>query len=106
MLTSVGLLALLPYFLKQGWKKRNDAGLISAPSAAATFDRSSSQPHAGASVPSEDVEELMAHLFSLRMTVSELAAEVQDVHGVLEASDQDTKWGRPEESLNTAKEAA
>ena len=28
----------------------------------------------------DDMEELMAHLFSLRMTVSELTAEVQDVH--------------------------
>jgi hypothetical protein len=31
----------------------------------------------------EEVEELMAHLFSLRMTVSELTAEVQAVEEVL-----------------------
>jgi hypothetical protein len=94
LLTSVGLLALLPFALRLVRRTRlpeaprMDEGFLPALAAAEAFLR----PEAGAVRPpapeasssvADDAEELMAHLFSLRMTVSEITAEVQAVQDVL-----------------------
>jgi hypothetical protein len=88
LLTSVGLLALLPFVLRLG-RKGMEAGnpledaLIPALAAADAFMHPESHyqtaaVHAQEGV-NDDVEELMSHLFSLRMTVSEIAFDVQEV---------------------------
>jgi hypothetical protein len=104
LLTSVGLLALLPFVIRLGRRSRDrqtlqldpgflpalaaadalmrpDSTLLQSRTAAAPADVEvlNSTPEEPSSV-NDDVEELMAHLFSLRMTVSEITAEVQDVH--------------------------
>jgi hypothetical protein len=88
LLTSVGLLALLPFVLRLGRKGVQAANplegaIMPALAAADAFLHPESHypaatAHAQDGV-NEDVEELMAHLFSLRMTVSEIAEEVLDV---------------------------
>jgi hypothetical protein len=91
LLTSVGLLALLPFVLRLGRKGVHAANplqdaLMPALAAAGAFlhpeDLLASAGHRADGVD-EDVEELMAHLFSLRMTVSEIAADVQAVQEVI-----------------------
>jgi hypothetical protein len=94
LLTSVGLLALLPFVLRIGRKNVGDAnplGEALLPALAATDAFMNPQIHFAASANyrndgvNEEVEELMAHLFDLRMTVSELTAEVLDVQDALAA---------------------
>jgi len=88
LLTSVGLLALLPYVLKQGWRNRSgelaaDSGYASVMAAVDAFH---AEPARGAKlfqVSGHDIEELLAHLFSLRMTVSEAGAEVQEARDAI-----------------------
>lgn len=91
LLTSVGLLALLPFVLRLGRKGLHSANplqgaLMPALAAADAFlhpeDLLASAGHRADGVD-EDVEELMAHLFSLRMTVSEIASDVVAVQEVL-----------------------
>jgi hypothetical protein len=86
LLTSVGLFALLPYVLRMSWRNRTgylavDSGFVSVLAAVEKF----AEPPAAApaseqlprgSVSAEELEELMAQLFSLRMTVSDVTAEV------------------------------
>jgi hypothetical protein len=87
LLTSVGLLALLPYVLKRGWRAQTgdlavDSGYVSVLAAVDAFETGAeAAPAAG--VSQEDVEELLAQLFSLRMTVSDATAEVIEAHEVL-----------------------
>jgi len=88
LLTSAGLLALLPYMLKRGWR---DAGVSPKAGGAdspvlATAEESPDEPRADSplTVAAGEVQELVAHLFSLRMTVSELTAEVQAAHEALD----------------------
>jgi hypothetical protein len=89
LLTSVGLLALLPYVLKRGWR---DAGVSPTAGGAdspvlATAEASPDEPQGCDSpltVAAGEIQELLAHLFSLRMTVSELTAEVQAAHEALD----------------------
>ena len=90
MLTSVGLLALLPYVLKRGWRFRTgdlavDSGYASVLAAVDAFDASSLRTPSPPGAPPEDLEELLAHLFSLRMTVSEVTAEVQETREALDS---------------------
>jgi hypothetical protein len=91
----VGLLALLPYVLRMGWRHRTgdlavDSGLTSVLAAVEKF----AEPPAPAqdapddearwaTVEVEELEELMAHLFSVRMTVSEVTAEVLEAQDAL-----------------------
>jgi hypothetical protein len=94
LLTSVGLLALLPFVLRLGRRSRDtqglqiDAAFLPALAAADAVMRPDIEvlrgpaPEEPSSV-NDDMEELMAHLFSLRMTLSEVTAEVQDVHEAL-----------------------
>lgn len=87
LLTSVGLVALLPYVMRRGWSRRTgdlavDSGYTSVlPPVDAFAERPAESLKTG--VPAEDLDELLAHLFSLRMTVSEVTAEVQDAHEAL-----------------------
>jgi hypothetical protein len=93
LLTSVGLLALLPYVLRQGWRTHKgrlavDSGFHSMLAALEAFGEplepeplDDELPRA--TVGAEELEELLAHLFSLRMTVSEIAGEVQDAHEII-----------------------
>jgi hypothetical protein len=83
LLTSVGLLALLPYVLKRGWKRHSgsfavDSGYASVMAAVEAFEASPKQEREAVSVPLRDIEELLAQMFSLRMTVSDATAEIQD----------------------------
>jgi hypothetical protein len=106
LLTSVGLLALLPYVLKRGWRQRTgnlavDSGYGSVLAAIDAFEGSPGD----ASFGEEDIEELLAHLFTLRMTVSEVTAEVRDARDLLEddgAADED----EPEEATAPVRDAA
>jgi hypothetical protein len=84
LLVSVGLLALLGLALL-----RVRPGLAGNPAegdAAATpaLDTTAPQDGQPAEAPGPGMEELLAQLFSLRMTVSEVAAEVQEARDVLE----------------------
>jgi hypothetical protein len=92
LLTSAGLLALLPFVLRLGRKGLQPANtledaLMPALAAADAFlhpeEHVFGQSRNRADGVDEDVEELRAHLFSLRMTVSEIAAEVLSVQDVL-----------------------
>jgi len=93
LLTSVGLLALTPYVVRLIGKSRSeglqiDSSFLPALAAADALmrpDRSALAPSASlpASGVNEDAEELTAHLFGLRMTVSEITAEVQATHEAL-----------------------
>jgi hypothetical protein len=163
LLTSVGLLALLPFVLRLGHRRRraerlaiNDrllpalaaAGVIVPPAEGELHAEPSSEEPVGEPVETEaetlhavadllrprthltavtdaeedgllpdaalasvhdDMEELMAHLFSLRMTVSEITAEVFDLQDVLfgeepdDASDGDVEVdGEPERAAEPA----
>lgn len=110
LLISVGMLAILPYVLKQGWRIGTGQPVGPAPVSEArdALGTSSSQPSIEASGGTGGVEELMAHLFSLRMTVSEIAAEVQEAHDILEgeSSSYDTDRYGPQGGLNPATEVA
>lgn len=117
MLTSAGLLALLPFVAKLGREAliSEDAyqtRLRPALAAANAFVHPELHFEAARSDLAEvnqDVEELLAHLFSLRMTVSEVTAEVSAVHDVLldeveepgetaSATGEDAdRWHRPPE---------
>jgi hypothetical protein len=93
LLTSVGLLALLPYVLRQGWRNHTgqlavDSGFHSMLAALEAFAETPRPEPLDdelprASVGAEELEELLAHLFSLRMTVSEITSEVQDAHEII-----------------------
>ncbi len=93
LLTSVGLLALLAFVLRLGRRSRDsgvlqiDANLLPALAAAGAF-----MP-----APEElsGVEELMAHLFSLRMTVSEITAEVLGVQDAVSGESPDAAASAP-----------
>jgi hypothetical protein len=90
LLTSVGLLALLPYVLKQGWRFRTgnlavDSGYASVLAAVDAFDAPLAKEPSPPGALTEDLEELLAHLFSLRMTVSEVTAEVQETRDALDS---------------------
>ena len=100
LLTSVGLLALLPFVLRLGRRRDSevlqiDEAFLPALAAAGAFMRPDIEvlrapaPAEPSSV-NDDVEELMAHLFSLRMAVSEITAEVQDIHEVVSGESPDT----------------
>jgi hypothetical protein len=112
LLTSAGLLALLPFVLRLGRRHggeimRLDAGLLAAIAAAGAVIRPEPKLLLPADPPevssvNGDMEELMAHLFALRMTVSELTAEVQAVQDVLagdglDHEPNDVEDGEPEE---------
>jgi hypothetical protein len=109
LLTSVGLLALLPYVLKQGWRQRSgdlavDSGFASVMAAVDAFGSSPEEARPQASVAAEDLEELLAHLFSLRMTVSDATAELQEARENFgEAPDG---AGEPQEAAEAAADAA
>jgi hypothetical protein len=84
LLTSVGLLALLPYVLKRGWRQQTgnlavDSGYASVLAAVDAFEGSDRTAEETSTAP-EDMEELLAQLFSLRMTVSDIAADIQETH--------------------------
>ena len=89
LLTSVGLLALLPYVLKRRWR---DAGVSPTAGGAdtpvlATAEASPDEPQRPESpltVAVGEIQELLAHLFGLRMSVSELTAEVRAAHESLD----------------------
>jgi hypothetical protein len=88
LLTSAGLLALLPYVLKQGWQRRTgnlavDSGFASVMAAVDAFEAEPG-PERPATGVEPEMEELLAQLFSLRMTVSEVTAEVEDTRVALE----------------------
>jgi hypothetical protein len=93
LLTSVGLLALLPYVLRQGWRDHTgvlavDSGFQSVLAAVETFAETSHPEQPDDQLPRdsvgvEELEELLAHLFSLRMTVGEITGELQDAHDVI-----------------------
>jgi hypothetical protein len=100
LLTSVGLLALTPYVLRLirksgGEVLQIDNSFLPALAAAGALMRpgpsvvapSASLPASGVN---EDAEELTAHLFGLRMTVSEITAEVQATHAELAGVSPDT----------------
>jgi hypothetical protein len=96
LLTSVGLLALLPYVLKQGWRFRTgdlavDSGYAAVMAAVDAFDASPAKTPSLPGTPPGGLEELLAHLFSLRMTVSEVTAEVLEARETL---DDETGSGR------------
>jgi hypothetical protein len=107
LLTSVGLLALLPFVLRLGRRGRDTQGLqiddafLPALAAGEAAMRPDVEVLRGPvteepSSVNDDMEELMAHLFSLRMTVSELTAEVQDVHEALFGENLDALAEDPE----------
>ena len=87
LLTSVGLLALLPYVLKRGWRGQTgnlavDSGYASVLAAVDAFEGNSGTAEQE-STAAGGTEELLAQLFSLRMTVSDIAAEIQETHEAL-----------------------
>jgi hypothetical protein len=104
LLTSVGLLTLLPYVLKRGWRNRSgdltaDSGYASVMAAVDAFAAPPGARRAqGASQPG-DLEELLAHLFSLRMTVSEIAAEVEETRDALDGEEQEETREEPAEGV-------
>jgi hypothetical protein len=113
LLTSVGLLALSPLVLRLGRKGLQPANPLQGalmPALAATDAFLHPEEHmfgpAGyrAEGVDEDVEELMAHLFSLRMTVSEIAAEVQGVQDVIAGETPDGAAVAIEDSLDSGDE--
>lgn len=80
--------------LKQGWKRHSgslavDSGYASVMAAVEAFEASPrpEEPES-LSVQVRDLEELLAQMFSLRMTVSDATAELQDTRDEL---DRDTK---------------
>jgi hypothetical protein len=114
LLTSVGLLALLPFVLRLGRKGLHSANplqgaLMPALAAADAFlhpeDLLASARHRADGID-EDVEELTAHLFSLRMTVSEIAADVLAVQEVIAAETPDGAAVALEDGPEAASEAA
>jgi hypothetical protein len=99
LLTSVGLLALLPYVLKRGWKHRSgnlavDSGYASVMAAVEAFDTSPVEKEPESlSVPVRDLEELLGQMFSLRMTVSDATAEIQDTRDELDRGSKSSVEG-------------
>jgi hypothetical protein len=105
LLTTAGLLALVPYALKRDWRNREpgtgDMPDDGAPDYAVQAPKLLQARSAETSEPG--MEELLAQLFSLRMTVSDVAAEVQEARDVLEDDAADDAASVPAEP---AKEAA
>lgn len=111
LLTSAGLLSLLPYVLKRGWRQRTgdlavDSGYASVLAAVDAFEGAPAAP--SRSVPEEDLEELLAHLFSLRMTVSEATAEIVDAREALggEPAEAEQEDEAPDETPQPLDKAA
>ena len=114
LLTSVGLLALLPFVLRLGRRELQPANplqgaLMPALAAADAFLHPEEHMFASAGHRAdgvnEDVEELTAHLFSLRMTVSEIAAEVQGMQDVIAGGAPDRVAVCSEDGLEDGDEA-
>jgi hypothetical protein len=75
--------------LKQGWRSRTgdlavDSGYASVLAAVDAFEGSPSKSPSTQDAAAENLEELLAHLFSLRMTVSEATAELQEAREALD----------------------
>lgn len=78
--------------MKQGWRTRTgdlavDSGYASVMAAVDAFEETPPKASAAQEMPAQNLEELLAHLFSLRMTVSEATAELQEAR---EALDEET----------------
>jgi len=115
LLTSVGLLALLPYVLRQGWRHHTgdlaaDSGLQSVLAAVETFaETSRPEPPDDqlprTSVSTDELEELLAHLFSLRMTVNEITGEVQEARDSIDDEGSDDVAADPEAAAKPSEHA-
>jgi hypothetical protein len=93
LLTSFGLLALLPYVLKRGWRDSSAVlalGWQLTTAGVSAFESESGEADPCIAVAPEDIDGLLAHLFSLRMSVSEVTAEVHEVHNALRTGNGDS----------------
>lgn len=92
LLTSVGLLALLPYVLRRGWRGQpgatvEESGFQAGLAPSQTFLYQAvpvpEGPVEASPDLSEELEELKASLFSLRLMVGDALVEVQDASELL-----------------------
>ena len=96
LLTSVGLLALLPYLLKRGWQTSAVPADVEAPSASAPapsplLEARTAPPAEALAVSKGDLEELTASLFSLRMAVSDANADLEEARVMLDEAADDAE---------------